>query len=83
MDWKGCTRPPGKTKLWQNENVLARVMFLHWDATDAQMAKSWRAHWVNLRTRWEYPPEILKAIDTTNAMESLNSVIRCATKRRK
>ena len=54
----------------------------HWDATYTQMAKSWRAHWVNLRTGFEYPPEIRKAIDTTNAMESLNSVIGCATKRR-
>ena len=55
----------------------------HWDATYAQMAKSWTAHWVNLRTLFEYPPEIVKTIDITNAMESLNSVIRCATKRRK
>jgi Transposase, Mutator family len=32
---------------------------------------------------YEYPPEIRKAIYTTNAVESLNSVIRAATKRRK
>jgi len=30
-----------------------------------------------------HPPEIRKAIYTTNAVESLNSVIRAATKRRK
>lgn len=40
-------------------------------------------HWVNLRTLFDYPPEIRKAIYTTNAIESLNSVIRCAVAHRK
>ena len=54
-----------------------------WDDKYPQIAKSWKAHWTNLRTIFEYPPEIRKAIYTTNAIESLNSVIRAATKRRK
>jgi transposase-like protein len=54
-----------------------------WNAHYPQIAKSWTTHWVNLRTLFEYPPEIRKAIYTTNAIESLNSVIRSATKRRK
>ncbi|CAM8661809.1 Transposase, mutator type [Oxalobacteraceae bacterium] len=48
-----------------------------------QIAKSWFTHWPNLRTLFEYPPDIRKAIYTTNAVESLNRVIRAATKRRK
>ena len=48
-----------------------------------QIAKSWTTHWTNLSTLFEYPPDIRKAIYTTNAVESLNSVIRAATKRRK
>ena len=54
-----------------------------WDSQYPQISKSWTAHWANLRTIFEYPPEIRKAIYTTNAVESLNSVIRAATKRRK
>jgi transposase-like protein len=54
-----------------------------WNATYPQISKSRTTHWVNLRTLFEYPPEIRKAIYTTNAIESLNSVIRSATKRRK
>lgn len=54
-----------------------------WDGQYPQISKSWSTHWVNLRTIFEYPPEIRKAIYTTNAVESLNSVIRAATKRRK
>ena len=54
-----------------------------WDATYPQIIKSWTTHRVNLHTLFEYPPEIRKAIYTTNAIESLNSVIRSATKRRK
>ncbi|MFB2791575.1 transposase, partial [Marinobacter shengliensis] len=41
------------------------------------------SHWDNLITIFEYPPAIRKVIYTTNAVESLNSVIRKATKRRK
>lgn len=54
-----------------------------WNAMYPHIAKSWATHWVNLRTLFEYPPEIRRAIYTTNAIESLNSVIRAATKRRK
>lgn len=54
-----------------------------WSAQYPQIAKSWTTHWVNLRALYEYPPDIRKAIYTTNAIESLNSVIRSATKRRK
>jgi transposase-like protein len=54
-----------------------------WDAQYPQISKSWSTHWPNLRTIFDYPPVIRKAIYTTNAIESLNSVIRSATKRRK
>lgn len=54
-----------------------------WDAQYPQITKSWTSHWVNLRTLFEFSSEIRKAIYTTNAVESLNSVIRAATKRRK
>jgi putative transposase len=54
-----------------------------WDSQYPQITKSWTTHWVNLRTLFEFPSEIRKAIYTTNAVESLNSVIRAATKRRK
>ena len=54
-----------------------------WDEKYPQISKSWRAHWHNLNTLFNYPQDIRKAIYTTNAIESLNSVIRKATKKRK
>ncbi|SQI83966.1 transposase, Mutator family [Salmonella enterica subsp. enterica serovar Bredeney] len=48
-----------------------------------QISKSWRAHRENLNTLFSYPPDIRKAIYKTNAIESLNSVIRAAIKKRK
>ncbi len=33
-----------------------------------QISKSWRAHWENLNTLFSYPPDIRKAIYTTNAI---------------
>jgi putative transposase len=54
-----------------------------WDEQYPQIRKSWRAHWQNLNTIFNYPADIRKAIYTTNAIESLNSVIRKALKKRK
>ena len=53
------------------------------DEKHPKRANSWETHWLNLRTIFDYPEEIRKAIYTTNAIESLNSVIRKATKKRK
>ena len=54
-----------------------------WDDKYPQISKTWRAHWHNLNTLFSYPEDIRKAIYTTNAIESLNSVIRKAVKKRK
>jgi len=54
-----------------------------WDNKYPQISRSWRAHWENLNTLFIYPQDIRKAIYTTNAIESLNSVIRKAIKKRK
>lgn len=54
-----------------------------WDHKYPQISKSWSNNWGNLIAIYDYPPEIRKAIYTTNAIESLNSVIRKATKKRK
>jgi len=54
-----------------------------WDCKHPQISKSWRSHWANLITIFDYPADIRKVIYTTNAIESLNSVIRKSVKTRK
>ncbi len=54
-----------------------------WDEKYPQISKSWRANWANLIAIFDYPPDIRKVIYTTNAIESLNSVIRKSVKTRK
>jgi putative transposase len=54
-----------------------------WDEKYPQISRTWRTHWQNLNTLFSYPEDIRRAIYTTNAIESLNSVIRKATKKRK
>lgn len=54
-----------------------------WDEKYPPISKSWHRHWEDLNTIFNYPPDIRKAIYTTNAIESLNSVIHKATKKRK
>ena len=54
-----------------------------WDDKYPRISKSWKTHWENLNTLFDYPEDIRKAIYTTNAIESLNSVIRKAIKKRK
>ena len=51
-----------------------------WDDKYPQISRSWRANWDNLNTLFNYPEDIRRAIYTTNAIESLNSVIRKALK---
>ncbi len=68
----------------EEEALLALDDFSEkWADQYPQISRSWRAHWENLNTLFSYPPDIRKAIYTTNAIESLNSVIRKAIKKRK
>ena len=54
-----------------------------WDAKYPTIAKMWRAKWTDIITLFDFPPPIRKAIYTTNAIESVNSVIRKFTRNRK
>lgn len=68
----------------EEEALLALTQFSEqWDDRYPQISKSWRAHWHHLNTLFNYPADIRKVIYTTNAIESLNSVIRKAIKKRK
>ena len=68
----------------EEEALLALDKFAEtWDGKYPQISRSWRSHWDNLNTLFSYPQDIRKAIYTTNAIESLNSVIRKAIKKRK
>ena len=68
----------------EEEALLALERFSErWDVKYPQISRSWRAHWDNLNTLFNYPEDIRRAIYTTNAIESLNSVIRKAIKKRK
>ena len=54
-----------------------------WESKFPSIVLMWRWHWPNLITIFDYPPEIRKVIYTTNAIESLNSVIRKSVRKRK
>ena len=53
-----------------------------WDASHPTISKSWRNNWERIIPLFSYPPEIRKAIYTTNAIESLNMSLRKVTKNR-
>jgi len=68
----------------EEEALLALEQFeSRWDDKFPNIGRSWRKNWDNLATLFQYPQAIRKVIYTTNAIESLNSVIRKATKNRK
>lgn len=54
-----------------------------WDAKYPVISRSWNKHWENIVTLFAFPEEIRKIIYTTNAIESLNSVIRKSINNRK
>ena len=43
-----------------------------WDGKYPMIYKSWESHWDDLSGFFKYPPEIRRAIYTTNAVESLD-----------
>jgi transposase-like protein len=54
-----------------------------WDGKYPTISKQWRLRWADIVAMFEFPPEIRKAIYTTNAIESVNSAIRKFTRNRK
>jgi transposase-like protein len=54
-----------------------------WDEKYPTISKTWRARWTDIITLFDFSWPIRKAISTTNAIESVNSVIRKFTRNRK
>ena len=85
-DYKGVTADLKQIyrSVTEEEALQALDQFSErWDDKYPQISRSWRSHWNNLNTLFNYPEDIRRAIYTTNAIESLNSVIRKAIKKRK
>ena len=75
-------------KIYQAATVVEAEQALNafaqaWEAKYPTIAQVWRAKWTDIITLFDYPPPIRKAIHTTNAIESVNSVIRKFTRNRK
>ena len=64
------------------EQALAKFAEV-WGAKYPTIVKQWRQKWTDIITLFDFPPAIRKAIYTTNAIESVNSVIRKFTRNRK
>ena len=75
-------------KIYQAATVVEAEQALEdfaqaWDAKYPTIAKVWRGKWSDIITLFDFPPAIRRAIYTTNAIESVNSVIRKFTRNRK
>lgn len=53
-----------------------------WDSKYPMISKSWRSNWIHLVMFLGFPPDIRKAIYTTNAIESMNNGLKKVTKNR-
>jgi putative transposase len=74
--------------IYQSATVLEAEQMLDqfdekWSEKYPTIAKQWRLHWSDIIAMFEFPAAIRKAIYTTNAIESVNSVIRKFTRNRK
>ena len=75
-------------KIYQSATVLEAEGELDrfeekWGVKYPTIVKQWRLRWGDIVALFEFPPAIRKAIYTTNAIESVNSVIRKFTRNRK
>ncbi|MBN2294769.1 MAG: IS256 family transposase [Pirellulales bacterium] len=78
----------GLKNIYQSATALEAEQSLEdfakaWDAKYPTITKMWRAKWTDIITLFDFPPPIRRAIYTTNAIESINSVIRKFTRNRK
>jgi putative transposase len=74
--------------IYQSATVLEAEQALKsfdqkWGEKYPTIGRQWRAKWSDIITLFEFPAPIRKAIYTTNAIESVNSVIRKFTRNRK
>lgn len=86
QDSKAVTRD--LKNIYQSATVIEAETALEefaqaWDEKYPTIAKMWRAKWTDIITLFDFPAPIRKAIYTTNAIESVNSVIRKFTRNRK
>ncbi len=77
-DLKQVYQPPTEAQARENLTALSQK----WQTKYPLVAKGWEDNWANIATFFDYPADIRKAIYTTNAVESLNSVIRRVIKKR-
>ena len=75
-------------KIYQAATVLEAEEALEsfaqaWGEKYPTIVKQWRLKWPDIAAMFDFPPAIRKAIYTTNAIESVNSVIRKFTRNRK
>jgi putative transposase len=75
-------------KIYQAPTVLEAEVALDgfaqaWGGKYPTIVKQWRLKWSDIAAMFEFPPAIRRAIYTTNAIESVNSVIRKFTRNRK
>jgi putative transposase len=75
-------------KIYQSATVAEAELELErfaevWGEKYPTIVKQWRLKWNDIITLFDFPPPIRKAIYTTNAIESVNSVIRKFTRNRK
>jgi transposase-like protein len=75
-------------KIYQAATVLEAEQALEgfaqaWSDKYPTIVKQWRLKWSDIAAMFDFPPAIRKAIYTTNAIESVNSVIRKFTRNRK
>ena len=75
-------------KIYQAATVLEAETALEsfaqaWGDKYPTIVKQWRLKWPDIVAMFDFPPAIRKAMYTTNAIESVNSVIRKFTRNRK
>jgi transposase-like protein len=78
-DLKRIYRAPTVAEAERASETLAE----HWDRKYPSLSALWLRHWEHVITAFDYPEDIRRVIYTTNAIESLNSVIRKAINNRR
>lgn len=89
VSWKDCKAvAQGLAAVYRAPSEQAALAALEqfaqdWNSRYSLISKQWHQRWLYIATLFSYPQDIRRAIYTTNAIESLNSVLRTAVLKRR
>ena len=89
VSWKDRKKVAAELRKFYSANSVDEAELAHsnfakiWDEKFPSIRQTWQRDWPQIISFFDYPADIRKAIDTTNAIESMNMRLRNVIKNKR